>query len=120
MSARHVPIEISVRKDSVVERQYSLGKWWEIAIAAGPESNQGNTIAMVHMGGPGATINSKEAVEVSAARFVMAWNAHQYLVTALRDVTDALRTYGPEYVHGEPKEKVVKRALAALAMAESK
>ena len=39
---------------------------------------------------------------------------------ALRDVTDALNTYGPDFVHGEPKKMVVKRARAALAETEGK
>lgn len=36
------------------------------------------------------------------------------LFTALLDANDGLRTYGPEYVHGEPKTLVVKRAQKAM------
>lgn len=41
------------------------------------------------------------------------------LVAALRDTVDALRTYGPEFVHGEPKSAVIKRAERAIARAKA-
>ena len=42
------------------------------------------------------------------------------LLKSLVATTDALDTYGPEYVHGEPKKLVVKRARAAIAKAEGR
>lgn len=55
-------------------------------IHAGPKETQGNTIAIVSLGGLGGTSGKIEDIEANAAYIVRAVNSHEELVAALKEI----------------------------------
>lgn len=63
----HTPAPWSVMWQNSRERNYGGGiKHWEVPVQVGSQDNGGNIIAIVSMGGNGATSSTKESVEANA------------------------------------------------------
>lgn len=57
------------------------GESFEASIHIGDKSNRGNCLAIVYMGGEGATRNSRDAIEENARRIVACVNACEGIPT---------------------------------------
>lgn len=94
--------------------------------APGVNGGQGNVIAIVHMGGPGATSNLPTSIEANAEFIVRAVNCHDDLVQALHQMLPYARSRVNEMVAGMVGNLYpnivlaeLERAEAALAKAET-
>jgi hypothetical protein len=76
-------------------RKIERGSWaeerheWTIHVGFGPRS--GNCIAIVHMGGRGATVNSEEAVKANAELIVRAVNRLPLLTAEVKALRAEVR-----------------------------
>lgn len=112
--SKHTPGPLSVcqaRRQIVDPR---LGEWWEIPIAVGEGAAIGNTLAVVYMGGPGATRNDFESLKANARLFAAAPD----LLAALKRSVDLNgKPGGPWNVPDEPGSWLT-QAKEAIAAAE--
>lgn len=98
---KHTPGPWSPMWQNSRELQYGGGiRHWEIPVAVGEWPKGGNSICTVHMGGPGATISNKEAVEANARLIA---SAPDLLACALAQEELATNSFD-----GDPQEAIIR------------
>ena len=105
----HTPGPWSVMWQNSRPREYGGGiTLWEVPVQVGGSGNGGNVIASVGMGGPGATVSTKESVEANAC-----------LIAASPDLFSCLVAYVEIEEQAAPASSspLRERARAAIAKA---